>query len=125
MALAGLGLDVCSVERLRRILEGARGKKFVERVYTEAEQALCSKRVDAAAAYAARFAAKEALMKALGVPPGLRWTEMEVVRERGAPTFNLTGLARAEVQRRGVEVFLAMTHDAGVAVAAVVLDRIR
>src|SRR5262245_39750022 len=126
MAVAGLGLDICSVERMRTILEGPRGKKFVQRVYTRAEQALCAQRADgAAAAYAARFAAKEALVKALGAPPGLRWTEMEVVRDSGAPRFNLIGRALAEVERRGVEVFLALTHDGGVAAAAVVLDRPR
>lgn len=125
MAVAGLGLDICSVERMRGILEGPRGKRFVERVYTRAEQAFCSQRADDAAAYAARFAAKEALAKALGAPPGLRWTEMEVIRDGAAPRFNLRGQALAEVERRGVEVFLALTHDGGIAAAAVVLDRIR
>jgi len=123
MALAGLGLDICSVERIRKIVDGPRGRRFVERVYTQAEQELCSRRADAAAAYAARFAAKEALAKALGAPAGLRWTDMEVVRDGGAPRFKLSGQVRAEVERRGVSVFLALTHDAGVAAAAVVLDR--
>src|SRR5712692_8828632 len=111
MALAGVGLDICSVERLRRIVDGPRGKKFIERVYTDAEQLLCSRRADSAVAYAARFAAKEALVKALGAPAGLRWREMEVIRESGAPQFKLTGNALAEVGRRRVSVFLALTHD--------------
>src|SRR5215510_8667149 len=125
MAVLGLGMDVCSVERLARVLDGPNGARFRERVYTPTEVAICEGRSDAAAAYAARFAAKEALVKALGAPPGLRWTEMEVVRDSGAPRFNLIGRALAEVERRGVEVFLALTHDGGVAAAAVVLDRPR
>jgi len=61
MAIVGLGMDICSVERIQRILQGPRGERFLERVYTDAERALCRQRADAASAYAARFAAKEAL----------------------------------------------------------------
>jgi holo-[acyl-carrier protein] synthase len=122
MSVVGLGMDVCSIERIREILSGPRGARFVERVYTKAEQALCGGRADAAAAYAARFAAKEALVKALGAPPGIRWQDMEVVRSSGPPVFRLSGVAEQEVKRRGAKVLLALTHDAGVAAATVVLD---
>lgn len=125
MAVLGLGMDVCSVERLRRILEGPRAERFLARVYTPAERALCSARADAASAYAARFAAKEALIKALGAPAGLRWLDMEVVRAGGPPSFRLAGVAAAEVERRGAEALLALTHDAGVAAATVVLQERR
>ncbi|MBI3183041.1 MAG: holo-ACP synthase [Myxococcales bacterium] len=125
MAVLGLGLDVCSVERIRRLLEGPRARRFLDRVYTRAEQKACSGRADAVASYAARFAAKEALVKALGAPPGIRWTEMEVVREGGVPRFKLEGAAGREVDRRGACVLLALTHDAGIAVAAVVLEGAR
>ena len=123
MGIAGLGLDICSVERIQRVLKGPRGEKFLERVYTDAERALCSARADAASAYAARFAAKEALVKALGAPPGIRWRDMEVVRESGAPRFALSGVALAVMEERGLEAFLALTHDAGVAAATVVLQK--
>jgi holo-[acyl-carrier protein] synthase len=123
MGIVGLGLDICSVERIQRVLKGPRGEKFLERVYTEAERALCGARADAASAYAARFAAKEALVKALGAPPGIRWRDMEVVRESGAPRFALSGVARQVMEERGVEAFLALTHDAGVAAATVVLQK--
>lgn len=123
MGIAGLGLDICSVERIQRILQGPRAEKFLERVYTDAERALCSARADAASAYAARFAAKEALVKALGAPPGIRWRDMEVVRDSGAPRFVLSGVAREVMEARGVEAFLALTHDAGVAAATVVLQK--
>ena len=125
MALVGLGMDVCSVERLARVLEGPNGSRFRERVYTPTEVATCEGRSDAATAYAARFAAKEALVKALGAPPGLRWRDMEVVKAaNGAPGFALTGVAFQEVAARGVRVLLALTHDAGVAAATVVLDHL-
>jgi holo-[acyl-carrier protein] synthase len=123
MAIAGLGLDICSVERIQRILQGPRAEKFLERVYTQAERALCGARADAASAYAARFAAKEALVKALGAPPGIRWLDMEVVRGSGAPSFALSGVAREVMEARGLEAFLALTHDAGVAAATVVLQK--
>jgi holo-[acyl-carrier protein] synthase len=123
MAVLGLGMDVCSVERIARVLAGPNGPRFRERVYTPAEVATCEGRSEAATAYAARFAAKEALVKALGAPPGLRWRDMEVVRATsGAPGFTLSGVAAQEVERRGARVLLALSHDAGVAAATVVLD---
>jgi len=122
MGVVGLGIDVCSVERIRKILEGPRAERFLARVYTPAEQKLCAGRADSAAAYAARFAAKEALVKALGAPPGLRWLDMEVVRTTGAPNFVLSGVARAEVERRNLGLLLSLTHDAGVAAATVLLQ---
>jgi holo-[acyl-carrier protein] synthase len=123
VAVLGLGMDVCSVERIARVLEGSLGARFRERVYTPAEIATCEDRSDAATAYAARFAAKEALVKALGAPAGLRWVDMEVVKaESGAPAFSLSGVAAREVAARRARVLLAVSHDAGVAAATVVLD---
>jgi holo-[acyl-carrier protein] synthase len=122
MAIRGLGLDICSIERIQRIMAGRHGERFLARVYTDAERAYCGGRADAASALAARFAAKEALIKALGAPAGLRWHDMEVVREEGPPRFVLSGVAREEMERRGLEAWLALTHDAGVAAATVVLQ---
>ena len=122
MPVVGLGIDVCSIDRIQRILDGPRGEKFVQRVYTEAERALCSSRQDAAAAFAARFAAKEALLKALGAPSGIRWREIEVVRGDGVPKLRLSGAAEEELRRRGALAFLSLTHDAGVAAATVILE---
>lgn len=119
----GLGLDVCGVERLRGILQGPRAERFLARVYTPAERAHCAGRADAAFAFAARFAAKEALVKALGAPPGLSWQDMEVVRaEGGPPSFRLSGVAAQAMERLGAEALLSITHDAGVAAAVVVLQ---
>ncbi|NVJ07220.1 holo-ACP synthase [Myxococcus sp. AM001] len=122
MGIRGLGLDICSISRIQRILDGPRAEPFLNRVYTEAERALCGRRSDAASAYAARFAAKEALVKALGAPPGIRWKDMEVRRQGGAPYFALSGVALEVMEARGLEAFLALTHDADVAAATVVLQ---
>jgi holo-[acyl-carrier protein] synthase len=124
MAVVGLGLDICSVERIQRILDGPRAERFLERVYTDAERALCAGRADAASAYAARFAAKEALVKALGAPPGIRWRDMEVVRQGGAPGFTLRGVAQQVMAERRLGALLSLTHDAGVAAATVVLQEL-
>lgn len=123
MAVVGLGMDVCAVERIARVLKSELGERFRQRVYTDSEQRTCEDRADAATAYAARFAAKEALVKALGAPPGLRWRDMEVVKAgEGTPHFRLSGVAARVVEERGARVLLALTHDAGVAAATVVLE---
>jgi len=98
MAMLGLGMDVCSVERVARVLDGPNGSRFRERVYTPAEVATCEGRSDAATAYAARFAAKEALVKRSALSRG-RWRDMEVVKAaNGAPAFALSGVAGREVK---------------------------
>ncbi len=121
--IVGVGLDVCSVPRVRRSLRRF-GPRFLRRVLTEAEEAYCLAHRDPAEPFAARFAAKEALLKAMGVPPGLRWQQMEVVRDgRGAPSLRLTGGAAAAAERLGVRrSWLSITHDHGLAAAVVVLE---
>jgi holo-[acyl-carrier protein] synthase len=124
MGILGIGIDLASIERVRRLVEGPLGERFVQRCFTEAERAYCDGRKARAESYAARFAAKEALIKALGGPRGLRWKDMEVVREAGgAPRFRLAGVAAREVERRRARVHLALTHDAGAAAATVILEQ--
>jgi holo-[acyl-carrier protein] synthase len=123
--ILGLGLDLVDVARMARILGGPpeRAKRFVARVFTPAERAFCDARVDRATRYAARFAAKEALLKALGAPAGLRFTEIEVVRAEGAPSLSLSGAAAEAARRLGAKrLHLTITHDAGVAAAAVIAE---
>ena len=123
-AIVGIGLDVAGVARFEKILAGPHGSRFVERCVTEKERAGCDTRVDRAQAYAARFAAKEALVKALGAPPGLHWTDMEVTKSAsGAPSLKVTGAAARAVKKRKAKIHLALTHDAGIAAATVVLER--
>ncbi len=121
----GFGMDVVEIARLARILAGppARAERFLARVFTPAERAYCDARHDRAGRYAARFAAKEAAVKALGAPEGVRWSDLEVVRAEGAPSLTLSGAAASAGARLGVaRVHLTITHDAGVAAAAVILE---
>ena len=124
--ILGLGIDVVAVDRIRKLVEeGPAGTadRFLRRCFTEGERRFCDVRSDRATCYAARFAAKEAAVKALGAPAGVRWTDMEVERGEGAPRLVLSGVAGAAARERGVSrIHLSITHDAGVAAAVVVLE---
>jgi len=124
--ILGLGMDVVEIGRIARILDGPPGlaERFLARVFTPGERAACDARRDRAAAYAARFAAKEAGYKALAVAPKARWQEFEVVRPAGAaPALVLSGAAAAAAEVRGVSrVHLTLTHDGGIAAATVLLE---
>ncbi|AUX28504.1 MULTISPECIES: holo-ACP synthase [Sorangium] len=121
--ILGIGIDVCGIGRMEEAL--ARwGDRFWERVLSEPERRSLAHRVDRATALAGRFAAKEAVVKALAGAPGVGWHHLEV---RGAPrtppTMALHGPARALAARLGVtRVHLSITHDAGVAAAVVILE---
>jgi holo-[acyl-carrier protein] synthase len=125
--ILGVGLDVVEVARIRRLVgtdapeETAR--RFLARCFTEGERRFCDARADRATPYAARFAAKEAASKALGAPAGIHWTDVEVLREDGAPTLKLSGVADRVARERGVSrIHVSITHDAGIAAAVVVLE---
>jgi holo-[acyl-carrier protein] synthase len=123
--ILGFGMDVVEIARISRILGGpsARADRFLARCFTAAERAYCDARQDRAGRYAARFAAKEAALKALGAPAGLAWTDLEVRRAEGAPSLVLGGAAaRAAAALGVVRVLVTITHDAGVAAAAVILE---
>jgi holo-[acyl-carrier protein] synthase len=122
--ILGIGVDLAGVPRLRRIL--ARwDERFLQRVFTDEEIAYCRRRRDPVPHLAARFAAKEAVLKALGtgLRMGVNWREIEVRRERGqAPTVVLSGRCRALAQARGAErVLISLTHDGDYALAEVIL----
>jgi len=125
--IVGLGVDVCDVARMRRVLEGRAGARFQARVFTPAERAYCeARRRGRFASYAARFAAKEAAMKALGTgwAQGVGWRDFEVVRGGGAaPRLVLHGRAAALARRRGMTRWLlALTHTDASALASVVVE---
>ncbi len=115
----GIGLDLIEIDRIERTLERHPG--FARRCFTPAEQAYCESRAYPAQHFAARFAAKEAIGKALGI--GMtRWHEAEVVRGRGAPTAVLSGRCLARAGALGVtEVMLSLTHSRGMAAAVAIL----
>lgn len=124
MAVVGVGIDLVDLARLERILVSSRGERFTRRICTDRERAVCDSRVRPAEAYGARFAAKEAFFKALGAPTGLRWHEIEVVREEGGrPALEVTGRAAELLDEREVgRLHLSLTHDGGMAAAVVVLE---
>jgi holo-[acyl-carrier protein] synthase len=124
--IVGLGLDVVEIGRIARMLEGPAGRaeRFLARCFTPGERAFCDARHDRASRYAARFAAKEAAVKALGAPRGVSWQDLEVTRAEGrAPTLAISAKAAAAGRRLGVSrIHLTLTHDGGMAVAVVVLE---
>jgi holo-[acyl-carrier protein] synthase len=124
--IVGVGLDVVGAERLAR-LRADHGERFTDRVFARGELDECRDRVDADLALAARFAAKEACLKALGIgyQGGAGWLEIEVRRTEphGAPAIRLSGRAADEARARGVQtVHVTLTHDEGIAAAVVILE---
>lgn len=121
----GVGIDVVDVARFRRLL-ARHGDRARQRLFTEAELVACDGRVDSDECLAARFAAKEAALKALGSGkvPDVRWTDLEVeCAASGEPSLQLCGAAKkwADEKRVG-RVWVSLSHDAGLACAVVVLD---
>lgn len=114
--IVGVGIDVVGVARFEEALE--RTPTLRERLFTEQE------RDRPLASLAARFAAKEALAKALGAPTGLAWHDAEVVSEStGDPQFEIRGSVLARAADLGVKsVHVSLSHDAGIASAVVVLE---
>ncbi len=119
--IRGVGIDVVDVGRVGRALE-RHGDRFVHRVFRPSEVGSPA----SPRSLAARFAAKEAVFKALGtgLSGGLRWTDVEVVvRPGGAPAIRLHGRAREAALALGVtRTHLSLTHDGGVAAAVVILE---
>ena len=119
--MIGIGVDLCEVDRMRTALE--RTPTLRDRVFTDAEQAYCERRKDPTERYAARFAAKEAVLKAMGVGIGAcQWREIEVTKApSGAPSVHLHGGAEALAAELGIRRWLlTLTHTQRVAEAVAV-----
>ncbi|MFO7311334.1 MAG: holo-ACP synthase [Bacillota bacterium] len=117
--VVGIGVDVVEVARVERALARS-GARFLERVFTPAELERCMARRDRAKCLAARFAAKEAVMKALGCGWGpVGWRDIEVAHgPSGEPVVRLQGAARRLAKEKGVTaIHLSLAHDGAVAVA--------
>jgi holo-[acyl-carrier protein] synthase len=121
--IIGLGMDLTEVDRIAVMVERW-GERFLGRIYTDGERRYAQGRATPALHMAARFAAKEATLKALGVPPGLSWHELEVVGGGGEPPrLVLTGRAREAADALGVvRLHLTLTHTREVAGAVVVAE---
>jgi holo-[acyl-carrier protein] synthase len=123
--IVGTGIDLIEIERIQHSIDRY-GRRFLDRVYLQSEQAYCLRKRNAAESFAARFAAKEAAAKALGtgISQGVSWLEIEVVREpSGRPTLRFHGRAAERAERLGsIRSNLSLTHSTGLAVASVVLE---
>jgi holo-[acyl-carrier protein] synthase len=123
--ISGIGTDIVAIDRFQRFLD-ANNTALLQRIFTERERALCSARKSSASCYAARFAAKEAFLKALGtgLRDGISWQDMEItLNDLGKPGLLLTGQAREIFISQGLSsVFLSISHDGGNAIAMVVLE---
>ncbi len=123
--IVGIGVDVVEIGRLREAIK-KQGDDFVRRVYTPAEQEFCRARKDPVPHYAVRFAAKEALFKALGTgwAKGVTWQDVEVQRgETEPPVLILRGEADRHRQAvGGTSVHVTLSHSEHLAIAIVILE---
>ncbi|MBB65315.1 MAG: holo-[acyl-carrier-protein] synthase [Waddliaceae bacterium] len=122
MAIHGVGTDIVEIERIRRSLQ-RHGKRFQEKIFTPSEQAYCNKYKDSAPNYAGRFAAKEAISKALGTGFGehLSWLDLEILpNNQGAPCVHwIKDLA---IRFKNYRFHLSISHSENYAVATVVIE---
>jgi len=126
MDIIGMGVDATEISRIAETIERF-GDRFVRRVFTEGEIAYCRRKRDAASSFAARFAAKEAAMKALGTghSRGVYWTGIEVIRRPGGPPqlqFHDGAAVRADTLG-ATGSLLTITHSQELAIAHVLLVR--
>ena len=123
--IVGLGIDITEVSRIREAIE-RRGRALVKRVFTPAEIVYCERYRDPFERFAARFAAKEAGMKALGTGwrRGVSWVDFEVVHlPGGRPTLTLHGKAQEIAAKLGVTaISLTLTHSGNTALAQVIFE---
>ncbi len=123
MSVIALGLDLVEVARIRDLLE-RHGERFKERTFSAGERAYCDKNADPAIHYAARFAAKEAVAKALGTgfADGVSWSDIEVLRaDNGQPSVALHAGAAQRAAELGIgHLLLTLTHTRDTAAASVV-----
>ncbi|NKQ23073.1 holo-ACP synthase [Streptomyces galbus] len=122
MSIIGVGIDVAEIERFAASLERTPG--LAQRLFVERELLLPGGARRGVASLAARFAAKEAVAKALGAPGGLLWTDAEVfVEASGQPRLRVRGTVAARAAELGVRAWhVSLSHDAGIASAMVVAE---
>jgi holo-[acyl-carrier protein] synthase len=123
--IVGTGIDIAEVPRIRQSIERF-GDRFLQRIFTAGEMRYCDSKANRVERYAARFAAKEAAMKALGTGwnHGVRWRDCEVTRKPGGrPTMSFHGKAGEFATKLGVtNIALSISHTAEQAIAQVILE---
>jgi holo-[acyl-carrier protein] synthase len=124
LAIIGIGTDLARIERFRKFLQP--GNKVLQRIFADDERSYALQKKDPAPHLAARFAAKEAYVKALGtgLRDGLSWRQVVVVRDPlGCPSLQLSGRAAEMLEERGAKsTHLSYSHDGEYAVATVILE---
>ena len=123
--IIAIGVDLVEIPRIEAVFT-RRGDRFRKRVFTEGEISYCERRASKLASYAARFAAKEAVMKALGTgwSDGVGWKDIEVVSSpSGAPMIQLHRNALERMREIGAtRVLVSLTHSGELAIAQIVLE---
>ena len=123
--IIGTGIDIAEVPRIRQAIERF-GERFIQRIFTDSETRYCDSKANRIERYAARFAAKEAAMKALGTGwnHGVRWRDIEVARQPGSrPTIIFHGRAAEFAAKLGAtHVALSLSHTEQQAIAQVILE---
>ena len=123
--ILGIGVDIVELDRIERLVE-KHGDSFLNKIFTESEIAYCQARRHSSTHFAGRFAAKEAVLKALGtgLRPPIRWTDVEVRRgDSGPPTIHLARGAKAEAAQQGVaRVHISISHSRRTAVAYAIAE---
>ncbi len=121
----GTGVDIIEISRIRKSIQKYSGK-FEERVFTSKEIDYCRSKADPSKHFAARFAAKEAVLKSLGtgMAQGIAWKDMEILnRESGQPVLNLTGRGRHIFDALNLkDIHISITHDKSYALAQAIAE---
>jgi len=124
--IQGIGIDLVENERIEKIISKW-GQKFLQRVFSENEINYCGRHIQASLNYGARFAAKEAFLKALGIGlgRGVKLREIEVVHDdQGKPDLTLHGEANLQIEQRQItRIHLSLTHTKNYATAIVILEK--
>ena len=121
--ILGIGSDIAEIDRVEKSVLRF-GTRFLERVFTPGEIAYCQRKKASGESFAARFAAKEALAKALGSPGGMLWHDAEVVLSpNGQPSLVVSGTVAARAETLGVRsLHVSLSHDGGIASAVVIAE---
>ncbi len=124
--IQGIGIDLVENERIEKIINKW-GQKFLQRVFSDEEIKYCGRHIQSSLHYGARFAAKEAFLKALGIGLGMgvKLREIEVVHgDQGKPDFSLHGEANLQIEEREIKrIHLSLTHTKNYATAIVLLEK--
>ena len=122
MSIMGIGTDLCDIKRIASVIN-QHGERFLKKVFTENEIAYCLPKHSSAECFAARFAAKEAFLKALGtgLRDGLNWKDMEVLNDQlGKPVLKTYNKCAHQIE--GKKVFLSISHSNDLAIAFVIIE---